>query len=272
MRVSSIIIVLVISLTCVGLFIVAARKARQAAFHAHCMNNLKQLAMSMQNYHDCYRRFPSATASDIWNRPGMAAMAPTEQRMSWLFEISVFVEARMDQKWRLDNSKPWDAAENQYVANSEMPYYFCPAHSALGADRLWADYVGIAGLGKNAIRLPKTDKNAGMFGYDRRLTLDDITDGTSSTIAISETARDNDRWAKPGDATVRGLDPDGGPYLGVGGQFNSHHYEGIWDKRCRTNVALADASVKTLSDRISSRVFEALATIAGGEKIEPGDW
>lgn len=272
MRRSSVIIVVVIILVCSGLFVGAVQWTQQAAARTQCVDNLKQLGLSMLNYHDSMRRFPSATASDIYNRDKLALLAPSEQRVSWLFEMTNFVEAHMDQKWRLDNSKPWDAQENQYVASWPMPLYQCRA-SAFGENgKLWTSYVGIAGVGKDAIRLPKTDKNAGMFGYDRRLMLDDITDGASHTIAISETARDNDRWAKPGHATVRGLDPDGGPYLGAAGQFNSHHYEGFWDKRYFTNVALADASVKALSDRVSPRVFEALATIAGGEKIEPGDW
>ncbi len=39
---------------------------------------------------------------------------------------------------------------------------------------------------------------------------------------------------------------------------------------CFTNVAFADGSVQALSEKIDPAVLEALLTIAGGEKVDPG--
>jgi hypothetical protein len=57
---------------------------------------------------------------------------------------------------------------------------------------------------------------------------------------------------------VRGLDPAGKPYLGPYRQFGGLHRGGAW-------VAMADGSVRWVSDSISPKVFEALATMAGGD-------
>lgn len=278
MRRPSVVVLVVMVLVGIGLLAHAIQHSRYKQNQIECVNNLKCIGTGMDNFHSLYHRFPAATASDLWHRKDGAPAVPHDQRMSWLLEVTRFSVAIMDRKWQIDNSKPWDAQENEYVALTEFPFYHCPA--APGGHVSWSGsksslltyYVGIAGIGKEAIHLPLADPNCGMFGYNRKVTRDDITDGVSTTMAAAETAQANDRWAKPGHATVRGLDPDGGPYLGATGQFNSHHLEGFWSKRCRTLILLVDASCRVLPDDVSPRVFEALATIRGGEEIEPGEW
>jgi prepilin-type processing-associated H-X9-DG protein len=123
-----------------------------------------------------------------------------------------------------------------------------------------AHYVGVAGVGEDAALLPVEDKRAGVFGYDRRTRPEDIRDGTGTTLMVVETATDNGEWTAGGRATVRGLDPDHPPYLGRHGQFSSYH-------RAVTNALFVDGSVRALGSGMAPEVFEALATIAGGEDV-----
>src|SRR3990167_7401584 len=44
----------------VALLLPAVQAAREAARRIHCVNNMKQLAIGMHNFHDSYQRFPSA--------------------------------------------------------------------------------------------------------------------------------------------------------------------------------------------------------------------
>jgi hypothetical protein len=118
-------------------------------------------------------------------------------------------------------------------------------------------------------------RDAGVFGYDRRTPLRRITDGTSCTLLILESARDNGPWGQGGRSTVRGLDPSERPYLGTGRPFGGTHFaeNTIFGrgKSIGCNAALADGSDRFLGEGISSHVLEALATIAGGESLGP-DW
>ena len=182
------------------------------------------------------------------------------------------------EKLLLDEALPWDAEENwdpKYVVSKDhdrvevigqLGWLTCssnPNRAASGVPGL-THYVGIAGIGDDAAFLPVGDKRAGFFGYDRKTCLDDIKDGTSTTLLVVETTRDNGPWTKGGRATVRGLGPDQGPYLGRDGQFGSRHHGAV------TNVVFVDASVKFVRVEMAPGVFEALATIAGGEEV--GDY
>lgn len=114
---------------------------------------------------------------------------------------------------------------------------------------------------------------AGVFGYDRT-AFADITDGLSHTLLVLESARDNGPWAQGGPATVRGLDPDEAPYLGVGRPFGGTHFSErlVFHPRrsLGSNVALADGSVRFMHQDTAAEVLQALATIAGEEP--PADW
>jgi prepilin-type processing-associated H-X9-DG protein len=70
----------------------------------------------------------------------------------------------------------------------------------------------------------------------------------------------NGSWLQGGPATVRGLDPAQQPYLGPGRQFGGIHLGA-------GNFAFADGSVRAISESINPKIFEALSTIAGGERV-----
>jgi prepilin-type processing-associated H-X9-DG protein len=62
--------------------------------------------------------------------------------------------------------------------------------------------------------------------------------------------------------TVRGLEPQTSPYLGRASPFGGTHAGGAI-------VLFADGSARFLKESISPEVFQALATIAGGEEVGP---
>ena len=128
----------------------------------------------------------------------------------------------------------------------------------------WTWYIGVAGVGTDAPTLSLGHPRSGVFGYDRQTSIFDIKDGTANTLLLVETGIDNGPWTAGGLATVRGLDPAHQPYIGRGRQYGGLHWGGVM-------VAMADGSVRLLSDTIDPRVFEALSTVAGGETL-PAAW
>jgi hypothetical protein len=262
--------VLLLVLVAGGLVLCALARVRGAAAQVQCRNNLKQLGLAVLNYESTYGHFPSGTAPN--------ADLPPDRRLSWATELwPTFMEGGY--KSLLDRSQPWDAEGNcpprclvrvdMSGQTREVPVgvvrsFICPAGTARADPNFpcGTNYLGVAGVGEDAAGLSLSDPRAGFFGYDRRLSEKDLSDGAATTLMLAEAA-DGGPWTAGGKATVRGLEP-GRPYLGKGGQFTSLHRA--------TNVTFADNSVRPLTAAVSPQVLEALATVAGGEEVGvPGD-
>ncbi len=253
----------------VGIVISGIAKVHQTAARIQCANNLRSIGLALRDYNDCMRTgFPPGTVPN--------AALPPEKRLSWLTLICPAYMAG-GCKSLLDNGTSWDAEVNcpprwrrrtdmeghtREETMGDVKAFLCPANPARNGPTLPspADYVGIGGLGERAAELPSSDHGAGLFGYDRQTRVKDIKDGTSHTLVLMETARDNGPWTAGGPPTVRGLAPSRQPYLGTGRQFGGTH---PWV----TGAAFADASVHFLRNSIGPNVLEALATVAGGEDV-----
>ena len=240
-----------------GLLVTGIFKTREAAARMSCSNNLRLIGMALGNYHDSWGRFPPAAVPN----PDL----PPEKRLSWLAAIMPYMES--NSLWaKLDKKKPWDAEENRFAALTVFRAYQCPSYPSREPVSTLAPthYLGIAGIGPEAALLPPDDPRAGFFGYERKLRLEDIKDSPDTTLLAVETSAADGSWTAGGSATVRGLDPSKPPYLGAEAQFGGNHKGGA-------NAVFADASARFLHDSLDARVFEALATTAGGEQVGPLD-
>jgi prepilin-type processing-associated H-X9-DG protein len=248
-RAIQVLIVVVILLLCSGILTMSVVAVREVAARSECTNNLKQLALAIENYHDSFNTFPTATEEN----PGL----PTEQRLSWIIHIYPYVEAN-DIYWRMNHKKGWDSEENRFAAQFHPVILYCPAYLSpqLAGSSTPTCYVGITGIGTEAIHLPLEDSRAGFFGYERSLKREDLNKRADSILMLAETSQVHGAWTAAGSPTTRGLIPDGSPYIGVGGQFGGNHRRGA-------NVAFADGSVRFIEQSIDPAVWEAMATLSG---------
>jgi hypothetical protein len=95
------------------------QRVRESANRASCLNNLKQIGIALQLYHDNYRAFPPSQTTQPLN-PGWG------NRHNW----ATFILPHLEQQtvfakyvWEVD----WDDPRNQGVVTMPLKVYQCPS-------------------------------------------------------------------------------------------------------------------------------------------------
>ncbi len=235
----------------VALLLPAVQQAREAARRSQSKNNLKQLGLAMHNYHDTFNQLPHGTRPN----PNLK----TEERLSWIVDLLPYLDQAPVYN-KIDMKKGWNDKANEAFTKVSLPVLQNPSQTnPARADGYGVtNYVGIAGLGKDAATLPLADKKVGMFGYDRAVRFRDVTDGLSNTMMITDGTKELGPWSQGGSATIRALTTK--PYIngpdGIGGP-----HAGV------VQVLMGDGAVRAVSKDIDPKTFEALSTIHGDEPV-----
>ena len=232
----------------VALLLPAVQQAREAARRTQSKNNLKMLGLAMHNYHDVYGHFPQGTVADTKLKP--------EQRLSFLYSVLPFLEqVNLHQQISETAKLSWDGEENSQTTQIKIPGFHHPSMT-IGMPHA-THYVGMAGIGEDAAKLPVNHERAGVFGYDRKTRFRDITDGSSNTIMMTETLDNDIPWAA-GSQTLKSLTQE--PYIngldGIGGPSVGG-----------CNVLMADGSVMFISDNIDGETMRRLSAMADGKVV-----
>jgi prepilin-type N-terminal cleavage/methylation domain-containing protein len=201
----------------VALLLPAVQRAREAANRTQCLNNLKQIGLSLHSFHDQYKVLPQN------HRPASAAAGTVRER--WFTRVLPYLEQSAIYS-QYDPSSNWDSTASTtppvaagYPGNLSLTSQFlsiaqCP--SAPNATRLdvnpqpagfssppiiaVTDYAGSYGVHASFITanssIPSIASIANPYGVitnnvgsdTAQITLTDITDGASNTIAVVESA------------------------------------------------------------------------------------
>ena len=112
-------------------------------------------------------------------------------------------------------------------------------------------------------RDPAAAKKVGMFGYNRRTSLKDVTDGAANTIYMIQVPPDLPRpWLAGGGATVVGV-----PEQDCLRPFVTPLTTKANGGKAGVHVIMADGSVRFIRQGVSDEVFKALCTARGGEEV-----
>src|SRR5262249_42095812 len=162
----------------------------------------------------------------------------------WLVNIEPYIEAG-NLYVKIDKEQGWEADENRFAALLRQSTYHCPGFPKQPplSPYYSSHYLGMSGIGKDAVSLPEDDNNTGFFGYARQLPIAMVQARSQPLVTMTETCWATGAWTAAGPPTVRGLADDGTPYLGCDGQFGGNHRGGL-------NVAFADGSVRFLNESI----------------------
>lgn len=233
-----------------ALLLPAVQQAREAARRTQSQNNLKQIGLALHNFHDVNQNFPAGTHENEKLKP--------EKRLSWQAEILPYVDQAAIYN-QINFNKAWDDEANAEIVKIQLPVYLNPSLVVAPNGKVGlTHYVGIAGLGKDGPLLPVDNAKAGFFGYDRVTRIQDITDGTSNSMAVCNASKDLGGWATGGPSTIRPLTKK--PYINGPDGLGGVHAGGM-------HVLFADGSVRFISEHINADLLEALTTISGGEAV-----
>jgi len=188
---------------------------------------LKQIALSMHNYHDVYGCFPPAYIADEAGRP----------LHSWRVLLLPYMEEKpLYDKYRFD--EPWDGPHNQKLASAIINAYSGAADHS-GPKDTETDYVAIVGPGT-------------LWPGERSLAISDIPDGTANVIAVVEVRHSGIHWMEPRDLHILQMAPT----------INAPHGQGISSEhKGGANVAFANAAVRLLPESTPADVLRSWINI-----------
>ena len=229
---------------------------------ARCISNLHNIVLGVLGYESANGVFPAGS----WPNP----VLEPESRLSWYAQILPQLDEQ-DKYDALEQDGPWDSGQNLVMAHERKKLLDCEraALTAPGSPEP-ASYVGIAGLGKDAARLPKSDARAGVFGYDRQTILPDIKDGRR--VKHDDDRGDGERGAGRGYRRWLG----DGPW--AGSNASSDRISGCRPAirrpartLCTRGQRQMDRCERIQGNSFAVQIFEGISTIAGSEKL-PADW
>ena len=289
-----------------GLLLAAVQKVREVANQTGCVNNLRQIGLALQAYHQRNGAFPSAYLLDQ-SAPGPRSPArrsltlaiPTEPGWGW----GALLLPHLDQEnlaSQINFKTNLDLPANRAVRTTVLSVFLCPADSNTRVFTVLDEkepprpmvevaptsYAANYGTHDEIGEFPA--QGDGVFFCNSKISLTDITDGASHTMAIGERAAlfTPAPWAgavsgstirtAPG-APVNSTHTEEAPVEVMAGfsrkvPLNDPGYLG--DPYCFfsphvgvVNFAFADASVHSLGTNTSVEVLLALSTRAGKEPI-----
>jgi prepilin-type N-terminal cleavage/methylation domain-containing protein len=304
----------------VSLLLPAVQQAREAARRTECKNKLKQLGLALHNYQSTFSVFPPGTVNplgdDVNGRNGSGSagiggpwicfLLPYVDQTGLYNNFSKIVSERPEVVDWFGNGT-YAATP---IGNSHLPLMDCPTHPR--NDELMSNGTAMEDLargnfaacyGRGGYSLSNTVQPAvgGIFGNNSRVSIADITDGSSQTLMISELRYRTPSSTGPSTADIRGT----WGYGSMGANIfstqtgpNSAVGDSIWGCRSMpsemmpcvstangttamaTSFAaarsyhtggvqgcLGDGSVRFFSENIDISIWNGLGSRGGGEKL-----
>jgi prepilin-type N-terminal cleavage/methylation domain-containing protein len=198
----------------IALLLPAIQAAREAARRAQCANNLKQLGIATQNYHDARRELPPMRVDDhhpTWLMLILDYMEQAQLRRLWDYKLGCFYDQRLETRTAIVNSYICPSVPHERLVVDRKPDAV-HGHESIPYAGSIADYRAVAGSTCKMVEfegstghlvdgpIPQCDRPNGdvvyqngnrrfVISFKAQTSLKDITDGTSLTALAGEVGR-----------------------------------------------------------------------------------
>jgi prepilin-type N-terminal cleavage/methylation domain-containing protein/prepilin-type processing-associated H-X9-DG protein len=191
----------------IGLLLPAVQMAREAARRIQCMNNLKQIGLAMQAYHDVVGTLPMGYAARTSFKNGLSDTSP-----GWGWGAMILVQLEQPSVYNAVNfGLGVERAHNTTVIQTLVASYLCPSDVTEGAFPVTdasGNAITVAGPSSYAACTGNDSSDTvtglnndgvgnGVFYRNSRTRIGDILDGTAYTLIVGERAwaNANGVWA-----------------------------------------------------------------------------
>lgn len=299
MTLVELLVVIAILAVLMGLLLPAVQRVREAAHQNTCRNNLRQIGLALNHFHSVKGNLPPGFLFDEIRPPDPNAFTNVFPGWGW----ATYLLPYLDQE-PLAQQVHWDLAVEDPIHDrmrtTVVKTYVCPSDLNTGVYKVWSQintpmvdaatnsYAACFGYGGRIGEYPT--RSNGAFFRNSHTRFADIRDGTSTTLAVGErgsilaqapwagaitsgTIRTNPESTTflvsieeaPVMVLARTLPDLLNPNYGEVYNFYSPHPSlGIF--------LFVDGSVRNLRYGLSDFVWEAIATISGGETISQSDF
>jgi len=187
-------VVIAIIAILIGLLLPAVQKVREAAARMQCSNNMHQLGIALHNYEGVYQKLPPLYPYTAPN----SSVQNYKYTWSVLAQLNPYLEQTniynaMDLKQPVYDSSNVITAANQFAVVQKVKIFLCPTDkgepvsSAYGVTNMGpTNYVACHGSGLSGGGYGSPVNGDGIFPVQFPVSIVGITDGTSNTIAFSE--------------------------------------------------------------------------------------
>jgi prepilin-type N-terminal cleavage/methylation domain-containing protein len=196
----------------VALLLPAIQAAREAARRSSCGNNLKQLGLSLQNYHDARKTFPYSEVLSSSGMTGPTLASATNVGPTWVVAILPFIEGGNVLSLYNKTAFWMDQGANISFRSATLPFMICPSDAFApipyngtsltftnGAQSNWGRGCYGANVSTwyyhNAITSTTATwsgfiNGKGVMAPNVSLSMKQIVDGTSKTVILAEMRAD----------------------------------------------------------------------------------
>ena len=278
----------------VALIMPAVQSAREAANRTQCINNLKQMGLASQEYHDSFGSFPGGWYCDSSLDQNCVPTLP--QSYMWNGLSGLFLKLELGNIYNeLNYSLPNNDISNSTGVRRTMNVFVCPSNrraittASTNTNNTVAklgpsDYRGNQASGYNAGITPSytggttdptntLDSNGqpslgifdnGMTYLNSTVSIADITDGTSNTVLMGESLTGT--WAEASACCVRTTVDR---LVNKPIQIQGTNYYTYWMSKHPgiVNFLKCDGSVATVTNQINRQVLVRMMTRNGGEAL-----